>query len=62
MSKKILVITSLIIILLGCFSVCFASSDIQTLKREHIVDYKIADEFYDSINKTIVEDKICYEF
>ena len=61
MSKKILVITSLIIILLGCFSVCFASSDIQTLKIEHIVDYKIADEFYDSINKTIVEDKICYE-
>lgn len=61
MSKKILVITSLIIILLGCFSVCFASSDIQKLKREHIVDYKMADEFYDSINKTIVEDKICYE-
>lgn len=61
MSKKILVITSLIIILLGCFSVCFASSDIQKLKREHIVDYKMADEFYDSIDKTIVEDKICYE-
>ena len=47
--------------LLGCSSVCFASSDLQTLKREHIVDYKVADEFYDSIDKTIVEDKICYE-
>lgn len=61
MSKKILITTSIIIILLGYFSVCFASSDIQILKRKHIVDYKIADEFYDSIDKTIVEDKVCYE-
>ena len=61
MSKKILGITSILIILLGCFSVCFASSDLLTLNREHIVDYKIADEFYDSIDKTIVEDQICYE-
>lgn len=61
MSKKILIITSIIMIILGCFSVCFASSDLQTLKREYIVDYKIADEFYKSIDKTVVEDKICYE-
>ena len=61
MSKKILGITSILIILLGCFSVCFASSDLLTLNREHIVDYKIADEFYDSIDKTIVEDQVCYE-
>lgn len=61
MNKKILIITSIIMILLGCFSVCFASSDLQILKREHIVDYKIADEFYKSIDKTVVEDKICYE-
>lgn len=61
MNKKILIITSIIIMLLGCFSVCLASSDLQILKREHIVDYKIADEFYDSINKTVVEDKVCYE-
>lgn len=61
LSKKILIITSIIMLLLGCFSVCFASNDLQTLKREHIVDYKTADEFYNTIDKTIVEDKICYE-
>ena len=61
MSKKILIITSIIMMLLGCFSICFASSELQTLKREHIVDYKIADEFYNSIDKTVVEDKVCYE-
>ena len=48
-------------ILLGSFSVCFASNELKTLKKEHIVDYKVADEYYDSINKTIVEDKVCYE-
>ena len=61
MSKKILIITSIIMILLGSFSVCFASNELKTLKKEHIVDYKVADEYYDSINKTIVEDKVCYE-
>ena len=60
MNKKILVITSVIILLLGCFNMCFASSDLQTLEKEHVVDYKVADEFYNSINKTIVEDKVCY--
>ena len=53
--------TSIVMMVLGCFNFCFASSDLQTLKREHIVEYKMADEFYDSIDKTIVEDKICYE-
>lgn len=61
MSKKILIITSIIMILLGGFSVCFASNELKTLKKEYIVDYKVADEYYDSINKTIVEDKVCYE-
>lgn len=61
MSKKLLVITSIIIMLLGCVSVCFAGGELQILKREHIVDYKIADEFYNSIDKTIIEDKVCYE-
>ena len=61
MSKKILIITSIIMILLGSFSVCFASNELKTLKKEHIVDYKVADEYYGSINKTIVEDKVCYE-
>lgn len=61
MSKKILTITSILLILLGCFNFCFASNELQTLEKEYIVDYKVADEFYNSINKTIVEDKICYE-
>ena len=56
-----LIITSVIMMLLGCFSICFASSELKTLKKEHIVDYKIADEFYNSIEKTVVEDKVCYE-
>ena len=61
MSKKILIITSIIIMLIGCFSVCFASSDLKTLERTDTVDYKVADEFYNNIDKTIVEDKVCYE-
>lgn len=61
MNKRILIITSIMMILFGCFSVCFASSDLQILKKEHIVDYKIADEFYDSIDKTVVEDKVGYQ-
>lgn len=61
MNKKILVITSIIFILLGSFSVCFANTELKSLTKEFIVDYKVADEFYDSINKTIVEDKVCYE-
>ena len=38
-------------ILLASSSVCFASNELKTLKKEHIVDYKVADEYYDSINK-----------
>ena len=59
MNKKILIITSIIMMILGCSSVCLASSDLKTLEKQYIVDYKVADEFYNSINKTIVEDKIC---
>lgn len=47
--------------LLGCFSICFASSDLKTLERTNTVDYKVADDFYNNIDKTIVEDKVCYE-
>lgn len=61
MNKKILIITSVIMMILGCFSISFAGSELQTLQKQNIVDYKIADEFYNSINKTIVEDKVCYE-
>lgn len=61
MNKKILIITNLVIILLASFNVCFASSDLKTLERTNTVDYKVADEFYNNIDKTIVEDKVCYE-
>ena len=54
MNKKILIITSLVMILLASINVCYAS-DIKTLEKEYIVDYKIADEFYNSIDKTIFE-------
>lgn len=60
MNKKILIITNLIMILLASINVCYAS-DIKTLEKEYTVDYKIADEFYNSIDKTIFENKIGYE-
>lgn len=60
MNKKILIITSLIMILLASIDVCYAS-DIKKLEKEYTVDYKIADEFYNSIDKTIFENKIGYE-
>lgn len=61
MNKKILVITGIIIILLANLSVCFASSDLRIVEKEYTVDYKMADEFYNSIEKNIIEDKIGYE-
>lgn len=61
MSKKILKITSIILILFGCFSICFASSNLKTLEQTNTVNYKVADEFYNNIDKTIVKDKVCYE-
>ena len=60
MNKKILIITNLIIILLASINVCYAS-DIKTLEKEYTVDYKNADDFYNSIDKTIFENKIGYE-
>ncbi len=61
MSRKILIITSIIMMILGCFTVCSASCDLQTLEHTNTVDYKVANEFYNNIDKTIVEDKMCYE-
>ena len=61
MNKKILVITGIIMILLANLSVCFASSDLKILKKEYTVDYKMADEFYNSIEKNMIEDQIGYQ-
>lgn len=61
MNKKILVITGIIMILLANLSVCFASSDLRIVEKEYTVDYKMADEFYNSIEKNIIEDKVGYE-
>lgn len=48
-------------ILLANLSVCFASSDLRIVEKEYTVDYKKADEFYNSIEKNIIEDKVGYE-
>ena len=61
MNKKIVVITGIIMILLANLSVCFASSDLRIVEKEYTVDYKMADEFYNSIEKNIIEDKVGYE-
>lgn len=63
MNKKIVTIISIIIILLGCFSVCYASNsdNLATLEKQYTVDYKTADDFYNSIEKEITENKVCYE-
>ena len=61
MNKKIVVITGIIMILLANLSVCFASSDLRIVEKEYTVDYKMADEFYNSIEKNIIEDKVGYK-
>ena len=61
MSKKILIITSLIITLIGSLSVCFASNNLKTIEKQITVDYKKADDTYNNISKNIVENKGYYE-
>lgn len=61
MNKKILIITSIVIMLFGSFSMCFASSDLRKVEKEITVDYKMADENYSKINKSLVEDKTYFE-
>lgn len=61
MSKKILIITSLIIVLIGSLNVCFASNNLKTIEKQITVDYKKADDTYNTISKNIVEDKGYYE-
>ena len=60
MSKKILIITSLIITLIGSLSVCFASNNLKTIEKQITVDYKNTDDTYNTISKNIVEDKGYY--
>ncbi len=60
LSKKILIISSIILLILINFTTCFASGNLKFLKKEYTVDYKTADEFYNSIQNTIFEDKIGY--
>ena len=60
MSKKILISLSIFLIILANVSMCFASN-LKTVQKEITVDYKNADEQYNNISKTLVEDKIYYE-
>lgn len=60
MSKKILIITSVIMMLVANLGVCLASDDLKIIEKQYTVDYKVADEFYNNINNTIVENKIGY--
>ena len=41
-------------------SVCFASSNLKTLEKQITVDYKMADDSYSEINKSLVENKTYY--
>ena len=60
MSKKILIITSIILISLININTCFASNDLKTLEKEYTVDYKIANDFYNAISNKLFEDKVEY--
>ena len=61
MSKKILIISSIILLILINFTTCFASNNLKTLEKEYTVDYKTADDFYNSISKNIFENKVGYD-
>lgn len=61
MSKKILLSLSIIMMIFASLSVCFASSNLKTLEKQITVDYKMADDSYSKINKSLVENKTYYE-
>lgn len=61
LSKKILILTSIIMILLANLSICFASNDVARIEKTYTVDYKNSEEFYNSIDKAIIENKTGYE-
>ena len=48
-------------IILASLSVCFASSSLKTLEKQITVDYKMSDDSYSKINKSLVENKTYYE-
>lgn len=48
-------------IILASLSVCFASSNLKTLEKQITVDYKMSDDSYSKINKSLVENKTYYE-
>lgn len=60
MSKKVLISLSIFLIILANVSMCFAGN-LQIVQKEITVDYKNADEQYNDISKTLVEDKVYYE-
>ena len=61
MSKKVLLSLSIIMMIFASLSVCFASSNLKTLEKQITVDYKMADDSYSEINKSLVENKTYYE-
>lgn len=61
MNKKIIISLSILMILLANVSMCIASSEFKRVEKQITVDYKIADERYSNIDKTLVKDKIYYE-
>ena len=61
MSKKILLSLSIIMMIFASLSVCFASNNLKTLEKQITVDYKMADDSYSEINKSLVENKTYYE-
>lgn len=61
MSKKIIISLIMIMIVLANINMCFASNNLKTIEKQVTVDYKNADDTYNTINNTLVEDKAYYE-
>lgn len=61
MNKKILIISIVSMTILATVNICFANTELRTIEKQSIVDCKTADEFYNSIEKGITENKIEYE-
>jgi len=61
LNKRILIITCIIMFVFSFSSICFASENLKIINKQYIVDYKNSDEFYNSIDKAIIENKVGYE-
>lgn len=59
MSKKVLII--MIVILAGFGSIIYASDKLEIIEKQHTVDYKVADDFYNTIDEMLIEDKVGYK-